>query len=170
MQTNSNKLDMFVSEVRRQHSALRYLWPFWSRPQLIGVVVTGAVFGTALALLTGQLSGMAGYVVGGLVGGLAGRANRWMPAQLILTTRGDANQFIADVDALLLRQGYARSYDPAPDDGCVHYRSLAPKWANWGEQGVTVRLEEHQITLDGPIGALWLAHHRITRRDQSLPD
>jgi hypothetical protein len=118
------------------------------------------------AMLTGKWSWMFGYAIGALVGGLAGRANRAVPAQLVLSTRGEANQFIAEVDGLLARQGYARSYDPEPDDGCVHYRSLAPKWADWGEQQVvTVRLERHQITLDGPIGTLWLAHHLITRRD-----
>jgi hypothetical protein len=163
MINKNEKVAMFVSEVVRRHNALRYLWPFWSRRQLIGFVAAGAVFGTALALSTGNLSGIAGYVIGALVGGLAGRSNRWMPAQLILTIRTDATRFIAEVDALLCRQGYVRSYDPEPDESSVHYRSVAPKWANWGEQGVTVRLERHQITLDGPIGVLWLAHHRITR-------
>jgi hypothetical protein len=33
MQTKHQKVAMFVSEVVRRHSALLYLWPFWSRRQ-----------------------------------------------------------------------------------------------------------------------------------------
>jgi hypothetical protein len=158
MKPNKEKSSRFVSAVIRRHGVLRYLWPFWSRQQLIrfvgGIVITSMLWSVFLDIPLG----LDGAIIGMVVGGLCGCANTTMPAQLIITTRREASGFLPEVEMLLLRQGYERSDDPEP--GCLHYRK---KWLHWGERGMTVRMERHQITLDGPIGVLWRTHHIITK-------
>jgi hypothetical protein len=151
-----------ISQVKRTHGMLMYLWPFQSRRELLSAIALLAVclpiMGTIIYLL--DPAGLESVLIGAVVGSFLCGVYPLLPARLTLATRSEARHFTADLQARLIKFGYVAS-DQQPRPGRFHYRSKRSRFWRWDEQDIELLVHDHELVLNGPVIVLRFLRARL---------
>jgi hypothetical protein len=150
-----------LSQVVRSHDSFRFLCPIQSWSQLISVALTLAVGLTCIATLFMALdptAPMAYIVIPVLMGGLA-PVFAALPARFEVFTRFHAHHFVKTLEETILAMGYAPIESAAERTRC--YRPQTGLF-RWKEHAIAVTVNEHAITVGGPVLALRLLQQKLT--------
>lgn len=154
-----------LSEVRRTHSPVCYLWPIQSASQFISALAWLIVGIGCLAVIIDELDPsvpITGILVSGAIFGCA-PLYAVLPARLQLTTGLMATYLVNTVDDYMLDLGYR---DSTKDAKTRRYRVACPRWQRWRENEITVAVSgDHTIDVQGPIFALRLLKIRLERAE-----
>lgn len=156
-----------VSQVQHTHAWRLYLWPFrpWRavRASLIWLAFALSVIGAIKYLLAPE--NMLIVLIGAAVSGLLCGAYATLPARLALASRSEARHHLADLQALLAKNGLVASDQPVPP-GSYLYRGKLPRWLVYDSQdNVKLVVRDHEIVLTGPIIVLHLLRAQLLKRD-----
>lgn len=150
-----------LSQVVRSHDSFRFLCPIQSWSQLTSFALTLAVGLTCIAMLFMALdptAPLAYIVIPVLLGGLA-PVFAALPARFEVFTRFHAHHFVKTLDETILSMGYTPTESPAERTRC--YRPQTGLF-RWKEHAIAVTINEHAITVGGPVFALRLLQQKLT--------
>jgi hypothetical protein len=150
-----------LSQVVRSHDSFRFLCPIQSWSQLLSLALTLAVGLTFIATLFMALdptAPVAYIVIPVLMGGLA-PVFAALPARFEVVTRFHAHHFLKTLEESILSMGYTPTESAAGRTRC--YRPQA-KLFRWKENAIAVTVNEHAITVGGPVFALRLLQQKLT--------
>lgn len=150
-----------LSQVVRSHDSFRFLCPIQSWSQLISLALTLAVGLTCIAMLFMAIdpdAPVAYIVVPVLLGGLA-PVFAVLPARFEVFTRFHATYFLHTLDETIQSMGYAPAESDAERTHC--YRPHTGLF-RWKEQAIAVTVNEHAITVGGPVVALRQLQQKLT--------
>jgi hypothetical protein len=150
-----------LSQVVRSHDSFRFLCPIQSWSQLISLALTLAVGLTCIAMLFMAVdpdAPLAYIVIPVLLGGLAPMF-AVLPARFEVCTRFHASYFLKTLDETIQSMGYAPAESGAERTRC--YRPHTGLF-RWKEQAIAVTVNEHAITVGGPVVALRQLQHKLT--------
>jgi hypothetical protein len=142
-----------LSQVVRSHDSYRFLCPIQSWNQLLSLALTMAIGLTLIAMLFMAIdptAPVAYIVIPVLLGGMA-PVFAALPARFEVVTRFHAHYFLKTLDETILSMGYATTKSAA--EPTRQYRPQATL-LRWKENAITVTVNEHVITVGGPIFAL----------------
>jgi hypothetical protein len=149
----------------------RYLWPFQSRKDCIltlSILAVGLSATTLVVWLWLDRGALPYTLAGGLLGGLWFGPSRGLPAQMTITTRGQARDYLADVQKLVLRIGFEPS-DEVTGPGYYHYIAKKHDRALLRllyVEGPTfdLRVSQHKIELHSEIRWIEWLHNKLTKQ------
>lgn len=150
-----------LSQVVRSHDSYRYFCPIQSWGQFISFALTLSVGLALIAMLFMALdptAPVAFVVVPVLLGGLL-PVFAALPARFDVFTRFNAHYFVKTLDETIVSMGYTET--DSPDARTRHY-SRQTGLFRWKENSITVTVNEHAISVDGPIFALRLLQQKLT--------
>lgn len=150
-----------LSQVVRSHDSFRFLCPIQSWSQLISLALTLAVGLTCIAMLFMAIdpgAPLAYIVIPVLLGGLA-PVFAALPARFEVFTRFHASYFLKTLDETILSMGYTPTESAVERTRC--YRPLTGLF-RWKEHAIAVTVNDHAITVGGPVVALRLLQHKLT--------
>jgi hypothetical protein len=160
-----------VSSIERTHSIWLYLWPFRSREErvlLLRLFAVGLLIWALVVWLWLDHEELPYVLVGALSGGLWLGPYRALPARMTITTRGQARDYLADVQTLVLRIGFVPS-DKVTEPGHYHYITKKPENALLRllyVEGPTfdLRVSQHKIELHSEIRWIEWLHNKLTKQ------
>lgn len=153
----TNMSAITVSATTRTHSVFRYFWPVQSLHQFVHAVVILGVLLPSFGLLIylfGDREAIPIVMLGGLAGAIGAGFYPVLPGHMKLTTRGEARNFLPDIDKHMTQLGYVE-FRSSPTG--KRYRSRARPWMRWEEQEVEITVGANVIDVNGPVATLrWL--------------
>ncbi|MES2760445.1 MAG: hypothetical protein V4693_23985 [Pseudomonadota bacterium] len=156
-----------VSLVQHTHARRLYFWPFQTWHALRSALIWQAFGMSVIGMIKYMLdpANMLIVLIGAAVSGLLCSAYAGLPARLTLATRSEARHHLADLQALLIKNGCVESEQQVPP-GSYLYRSKLPRWLICDSQDyLKLEVREHEMVLTAPILVLHLLRAQLLRRD-----
>jgi hypothetical protein len=150
-----------LSQVVRSHDSIRFLCPIQSWSQFLSLALTLTIGLALIAMVFMALdptAPVAYIVVPVLLGGMA-PVFAALPAKFDVMTRFHAHFFLKTLDESIVSMGYA---PVESDEGRTRYYSRQSGLFRWKENAISVTVNEHAITVGGPVAALHILQHKLT--------
>ncbi|WP_426189525.1 hypothetical protein [Massilia sp. DWR3-1-1] len=153
-----------LSQVVRAQSPYRLASPVQSWRELVALTLTlsaGLALLTVLLMMFDPLAPAAWIVIPVLLGGSLPLFAA-LPGQFDVVTRFDASHLLGTLDASLGDMGYRPAASASADAGAATRCYQRPAGLfHWKERTISLSVQQHAITVGGPLPALRQLKHRL---------